>query len=68
MDLFCIHLLYIHLFRCLRELHSMKQRSASLIPQRLFDLAPSWLPALALAMMTVIVLADLYLLGIEPGH
>lgn len=56
MDLFCFNL-----FRRLRELHPMKQRSASLTPRRLFDFVPSWLLALALAMMAFAVLADLYL-------
>ncbi len=58
MDLFCFKL-----FRRLRELQPMKQRSASLAPRRLFDFVPSWLLALALAMMAIAVLADLYLHG-----
>lgn len=56
MDIFCFNL-----FRRLRELQPMKQRSASLAPRRLFDFVPSWLLALALAMMASAVLADLYL-------
>ncbi len=58
MDLFTFNL-----FRRLRELQPMKQRSASLAPRRLFGLIPSWLLALALAMMAIAVLADLYLHG-----
>lgn len=58
MDLFSFNL-----FRRLRELHPVKQRSASLAPRRLFAFVPSWLLALALAMMAIAVLADLYLHG-----
>lgn len=58
MDLFCLKL-----FRRLRELRPMKQRSASLAPRRLFEFVPPWLLALALAMMATAMLADLYLHG-----
>ncbi len=63
MDLFCMNL-----FRRLRELRPMKQRSASLMPRRLFDFIPWWLLTLALAMTVMTVLADLYLRGFVLGH
>jgi hypothetical protein len=58
MDLFCVKLL-----RRLRELQPVTQRSASLAPRRTFDFIPRWLLALAVAMVAISVLADLYLHG-----
>jgi hypothetical protein len=63
MDLFCLNL-----FRRLRQLHPIHQRSASLAPRRLSDFVPPWLLVLALVMMTLAALADLYLRGFVPDH
>jgi hypothetical protein len=58
MDLFCLNL-----FRRLREIRPVKQRSASLAPRHLGDFLPRWLLALALAMVAAAILTDLYLHG-----
>ncbi|MDA3913053.1 hypothetical protein [Oleiagrimonas sp.] len=63
MDLFCLSL-----FRRLRELRPEKRRSASLQPRRLFDFMPRWLLALAMVMLALAVLGDLYLHDFDLGH
>ena len=63
MDLF-----YLNLFRRLRDMRPVKQRSARLAPRLLTDFVPQWLLALAVAMMAAAVFTDLYLHGfvVEP--
>jgi hypothetical protein len=58
MDLFCLNL-----FRRLREIRPVKQRSASLAPRHLANFLPRWVLALAVAMMVAAVFTDLYLHG-----
>ena len=63
MDLFCLNL-----FRRLRDIRPVKQRSASLAPRLLADFLPRWLLALAVAMMAAAVFTDLYLHGFVLDH
>lgn len=60
MDVFCLGL-----FRRLRELDPMSQDSATTAPHRRSDFVPTWLLALAVAMVATTVLADLTLHGFD---